>query len=334
MSRFNRLRGFTIIELLVVIAIIAILMAILLPAVQYAREAARRISCRNNLHQFGLALHNYQSTHRLFPPSGIRGQGAGTNYCDPGEVPVFDNPTACTDYQSWTTMTLPFQDQAVLANQFNYEVAWSDPENRPAVSTPLAVFRCPSTPGANRRDEHHVVGAAATDYGATTEVEKYVYTEIFGVPDPGSLARRGVLNERYPGGPEAVRDGLSNTIVLTECAGKPVTWVQGRLMTAEDFAEYDDDEIIEVNGEYVADDGIGWADPDNGISISAFQGFNEEDRPVFINAVNAGAAYSFHPGGVQILLADGSVRFISETMDGCIFTNLCTRAGGEIISDF
>ncbi|MCA9063282.1 MAG: DUF1559 domain-containing protein [Planctomycetaceae bacterium] len=333
--KLQRIRhGFTIIELLTVVAIIAVLIALLLPAVQYAREAARRINCRNNLKQLGLALHNYESTFRLFPPSGIRAQGPGISPCDPGEVPVDGNPSACTDYHSWATLSLPFLDQRVMAAQMDYEVAWSNRRNRRIVCTPLAVFLCPSTPSANRRDDHHVHDAAASDYGATTEVEKYVFTEVFGVPDPGVSSRRGVLHDRAPGKPAAVTDGLSNTIAITECAGKPDAWIRGHRMTIDEFEIYDEDEIIEWNGRFVADDGIGWADPDTSISVSPFQGFSGNDRPVFINAINAGAAYSFHPGGTQILLADGSVHFLSDSIDGWLFISLCTRAGGEALSEF
>jgi prepilin-type N-terminal cleavage/methylation domain-containing protein len=330
----RRRQAFTVIELLVVIAVIAILIALLLPAVQSAREAARRMQCRNNLKQMGLALHNYQSTHRVFPPSELNSRGdAG---CDPFEVAVEDNLSHCTDYQSWTALCLPFLDQTALANTYDYNSAWSSLKNREAVSTQLAIFQCPSTPAADRVDRFHVVGAAAaSDYGSVNRVAKQVYSDVFGVPVPSQAARQGALAEYTANHPASITDGMSNTLMLAECAARPQAYVMGSRMTDSQFTSYTDDEIVRVGSELVADDGIGWADPDVGFHV---KGVGHDGvtvyGPVFVNGINSGEAYSFHPGGAQALLSDGSVHFLSEQIDSWVYVTLCTRAGGEIVGEF
>src|SRR5262245_10604170 len=126
----NRRKGFTLIELLVVIAIIAILIALLLPAVQQAREAARRTQCRNHLKQIGLALHNYESTHLLFPPSCINNPFS-TGTIDGITFP--DNEMTATTGFGWGAMLLPYLDQAPLYNQFNFNTAcWAIANKTPA----------------------------------------------------------------------------------------------------------------------------------------------------------------------------------------------------------
>jgi len=332
-TRKQHRRAFTVIELLVVIAIIAILVALLLPAVQGAREAARRMQCRNNLKQLGLALHNYQSTHGVFPPSELNAPGDAA--CDPFEVAVEDNPTACTDYSSWTVLCLPFMDQSALARTYDYNSPWSDLVNRNAISTPLPVFQCPSTPGAVRIDLNHVIGAAATDYGSVNRVDKRVYSDVFGVPVPSQAARHGALAEYYANRPSEISDGMSNTLMLAECAARPDAYVMGQIMTPAQFLAYTDDEIVLQGTQLVADDGIGWADPDVGFHV---KGVNTDGvtvyGPVFVNGINTGETYSFHSGGAQALLSDGSVQFLSQNIDGWVYISLCTRAGGEVVGEF
>ena len=150
--------GFTLIKLLVVIAI---LISLLLPAVQQAREVAWRTQCKNNLKQLALALHNYESTFTTFPPSQL----------DP-KFEIEDNPGMESNYQPWTTMSLPVVDQANLQNLIDFNTARNSLANRPIVGTQLAVMKCPSAPGGSRIDPDWVTGTAAGDYGAINEVKK------------------------------------------------------------------------------------------------------------------------------------------------------------------
>src|SRR5262245_42284075 len=142
----DRSPGFTLIELLVVMAIIGVLTSLLLPAVQQAREAARRTQCKNNLKQIGIALHNYESSHGLFPPSCIinpyvRGSIDGISFPDSLMV--------CTTGFGWGAMLLPYVEQAPLYNQFNFSTACWAIANKVPAATPVQVFLCPSATGGS-----------------------------------------------------------------------------------------------------------------------------------------------------------------------------------------
>ena len=334
MHRIRRRRGFTLIELLVVIAIIAILIALLLPAVQQAREAARRTQCKNNLKQLGLALHNYESSFGTFPPSRLLPNATlvpGGKY----SITNADGNPGDTTYSSWTTLILPYIDQANISNKYNSDFPWFDPTNRTMIGVPLEVMTCPSTPGNNRTDSYHVPGAAAGDYGSINEVKKKVYTVVLGLPQPAAQARAGVLSKGQNNRIRDVTDGTSNSILLAEAAGQPNVYITHGLMNAADFAAYTDDKIATFGGNFVPVDGTGWADPDSGFSINgATTDGLTKYGPKVINAINVSEVYSFHVGGAQFTMADGSVRFISENIDLLTFISLCTRAGGEVVGEF
>jgi len=327
--------GMTLIELLTAIAIIGTLLGMLLPAVQQARESARRMSCLNNLKQVGLALHGFQASHEAFPASKVAAQGPSSGVCDEFELEVEDNPGKCTAHQSWTASCLPFMEESSLAAKYRCRDPWSSLRNRSAVATRLPIFLCPSAPDQDRVDEHYVRGAVAADYATISQVDVETYTDVFGVPDPGIDARRGALAEYAPNPPRQIVDGLSQTLMAAESAGRPQIYMLGRLFDAEQLARYQGDEVDAVDGQFVADDGIGWADPEVVLSV---KGASEDGvvpfGPRMINAHNMGEAYSFHGGGALFLFADGSARFLRENVDPWTYVSLCTRAGGEVVDDF
>lgn len=328
-------KGTTVVELMVVVAIAAIAASLALPAILFARESARLTDCRNNLRQIGLALHNYHTALGTFPPSKIGAHMWSHDAEEPDDLEIEDNPDRVTEYASWTVMCLPFLEQRSLAARYNPALPWSHLANREVVSARLAVFECPSTPDIGRRDQTHVVGAARTDYGAVGEVEEGVYTDLFGVPCPGEFARRSVLAEHSANPASEVLDGLSNTIMVGECNGRPQTWVLGKPMSAAQFAAYDDDDVIEVNGRYLANGGIGWADPEAAFDVVGVMADGVETfGPRMINGTNAGQPYSFHPNGAMFLMGDGAVRFLHQDIDPWTFVSLATRAGREITDDF
>ena len=325
-GRGNSKAGFTLIELLVVIAIIAILIALILPAVQQAREAARRTQCRNNMKQLVLALHNYEGTHMVLPASRLYPKSV--IHDNPGSDPLYPN---LSSYQSWTTMVLPHIDQANLQHDLDFNYAWHAAENRHAISHQVSTFVCPSAPSSDRTDPNWVVGAAAGDYNNITEVKKKVYSQVLGLPEPSEASRAGVLSKGYANKFAHVRDGASNTICLAEVAGQPFIWTSEGQMNADRFAAYTDDKVVDLGGTYVSADGTGWADPDNGFAINgATKDGLTKYSTYMINRINTSEVFSFHPGGAVVALADGSVRFVSESIDTKVFVDACTRAGGEI----
>lgn len=204
--RFVSARGFTLVELLVVIAIIGVLVGLLLPAVQAAREAMRRASCQNNLHQIGLALHNYHAAHNKFPPGAIEVR------------PQFPNGKQL----AWSAFVLPFMEQSGLHEQIDFKLAFDAPENEPAAATILPGFLCPSTP----RSDGLMQGRGASDYGG-------IYGQrITGRNDPpnGMMLHDRALAMRD------VLDGSSHTVMISEDAAFPDgQWINGRNLFDQAF---------------------------------------------------------------------------------------------------
>jgi prepilin-type N-terminal cleavage/methylation domain-containing protein len=195
-------RGFTLIELLVVIAILAILIGLLLPAVQKVREAAARMSCQNNLKQLGLALHNYENANGGFPPAR----------------------RTTPHLHGWIALTLPYIEQGNLFDRYDQNVNWDHgnndlPANHSVNSTLLKVLHCPSSP-PNRTGTN---GRAITDYTALNDVQNNAFTGT----RPADPTRRGVLGLNVMRRITEVTDGTSNTLLLIEDAGRNQLWVSG-----------------------------------------------------------------------------------------------------------
>lgn len=199
-------RGFTLIELLVVIAIIAILIALLLPAVQSVRESARRMQCLNNLHQIGLALHSYHSTHNCLPPGGLEPR------------PVWPNGKQF----AWSAYILPYLDQANVSSGIDFNYGFDHPINAVIAATPLSVYVCPSTP----RQSMLTKGMGATDYGG-------IYGErILTTNNPP----RGVMIYGQAIRFRDITDGTSTTLAISEDAAfRDGQWINGRNLFDQAF---------------------------------------------------------------------------------------------------
>ena len=298
----RRNRAFTLVELLVVIAIIGILVALLLPAVQAAREAARRMSCQNNLKQLGLALHNYHDTHKALPASST---GAPNH--------------------TWAPFLFPFIEQSNLYDQYNWHRNWDHPSNQPTIATDVSVFRCPSAPGgSSRRDTvRRGILAATTDYAPIAGVSSIVVRSGY-IPNTdlrGAIVARDYIRMAQ------ITDGTSNTIFIGEDAGRPTFWISSGRGPNNNTPGGGN---LSVRNGRVR--GAGWADTSNAIPLHTFR--NDGLRvpgPCPINCTNNNEAFSFHPGGVDTVFADGSVRFLNETISIPTYAGLITRSGGEVV---
>jgi prepilin-type N-terminal cleavage/methylation domain-containing protein len=314
LRRFPPRRGFTLIELLVVIAIIAILIGLLLPAVQKIREAANRIKCQNNMKQLGLGLNNYESQHGFFPPGAITNSTAVAAVQVRQKVGV-PNPT----FHSWSVFVLPFIEQDNLVRQYNFGANWYDLVNQPVRETQLSIMVCPSTPGGKNRFAQKTVSglsvrAAAGDYAPDNAYSTAL--EGLGLVDP-TVNPNGVLQVNAVWSIPEISDGASNTSVLAEDAGRPARWQQGKMVSA------------------TAQSDGGWADRDNEYITHGFTTNGATSPgPCHTNCTNDNEVYSFHSGGANHVFADGSVHFIKASMDIRMFVKLLTRAGGDVVTDF
>lgn len=337
-------QGFTLIELLVVIAIIAVLIALLLPAVQQAREAARRTQCKNNLKQQGLALMNYESTHKVFPPARI----------DLGPTPAYFQA-------SWTQMILPYIDQGPLYQAYNFNLTWSDPANLPVTTVNIPAFMCPSVasqrlvPPSSVLDGVGIPYPTATPYGfcdyGSMNAVRPAYFLSNGLPVPplttatNTKTPANKSNYEWDGGLKkfaatpiaAISDGTSNTMMCVEDSGRPQIYVLGKATTS------------------TTKDGWGWADIQAGYSLdgTTADGLTTGKAdcvvpsgpctmtkpttgtaPYGVNMTNDSEMYAFHVGGAHVLMCDGSVRFISANIAASTLGALATRNTGDIVGDF
>jgi len=292
-SRNSQRRGFTLIELLVVIAIIAVLIGLLLPAVQKVREAAARMQCANNLHQLGLALQNYHDVYGSFPPGQVRAPYAWW-----------------TVNHGWAVFILPYLEQQSLYDAYHWDQALAAQANQGVVARPLKNFCCPST---SEQDRYDTKGGLLPSYGGKAACGDYAPTWYV---DPALTTgdSQGVLAPNCMTKLTDITDGTSNTILLTEDAGRPRQWRAGRP---------GDDQTIE---------GGPWAGFWTGITLqgSTFDG-TSRPGPCAVNCSNDHEVYSFHPGGANAVFADGSVRFLPEGMNNRVLAALITRAGGEVV---
>jgi prepilin-type N-terminal cleavage/methylation domain-containing protein/prepilin-type processing-associated H-X9-DG protein len=322
--------AFTLIELLVVIAIIAILIGLLLPAVQKVRDAAARMSCQNNLKQLALAAHNYESAYGYFPAS----------------------KRTTRPQRSWAPDLLPYLEQAnvVSGAYYNLDENWwrTIGEVAPNVGLPvpngtttqmyLKIFNCPSTPNQPRVQdkfetppEQNKVGST-TDYFAVEGVNAAIAADLGGVVPPGDL--RGVLRV-FTEGPTritTVSDGTSNTVLFGEDAGREDVYRQGRLVGRA--------QTNKSLPNCARARGGAWATNDNPYEIGqridwCSGGSIPTSIPMKINASNEWGFlyYSFHSGGANAAFTDGSVRFLREGAQLTTLVAQATRAGGEVFPD-
>ncbi len=336
----RHLRGFTLIELMVVVAIIALLIALLLPAVQAAREAARRAQCSNNMKQLGLALHNYQMTWGGMPPSAI----------------VVTRPSGAL----WTSdfgglaRILQYVEQGNIYNALNLSSSYGDPGNLTATAQTIGVFICPSEVRTDREPNGTFGIVGPTNYG-------FCLGDWFVWAGPGGGAiTRSAFGPNLSRSWAAFTDGTSQTMMMAEVKNwQPNIRDCGPLSQIHDPnnipSPYADPKTIapEYQGTgctYHPEGHCEWPEvavhhigmttawPPNkrtpgstGYSVPDVDLNSMRERiggPTFA----AVTSRSYHPGGVNIVAGDGSVRFVKSSVDGFVWRALGTVAGGEVLS--
>lgn len=295
-------RAFTLIELLVVISVIGVLIALLLPAVQAAREAARRAQCVNNLKQLGLALHNYEGTHLTFPSGYVSNFNATGDDTGPG--------------WGWSPMLLPQFEQTPLFNSINFTLPIEVAANQTSRLVTVGSYLCPS-------DRSQVYWAVNRDIATGAprqdicQVAPSNYVAMYGVGEPGPDGN-GLFFRNSKVGLRDIIDGTAQTIALGERSHRlgEATWV-GSVTNAIMFPT-DNDDI----GRYRAE-------TSSGMTL----GHVGEGRGPGDPRSDVNTFYSLHAGGgVNFLFADGHVAFLKATMDYRAYKALSTRAGGEVVS--
>lgn len=349
-------RGFTLIELLVVIAIVGILIGLLVPAVQAARESARRTQCSNNLRQLGLALQGFEGTFRHFPP-GFSSSPTSNGWVPPGEYvdPVTWN---ASPGWGWGAHLLPFLEGSTVHDQIDFEFAiWAN-RHRVIVQTQFSFFLCPSSSGDTQpfavvdsnRDPFSPDGVTPIILGRSHYVASHGQESAWG-PEAGSDLTGVVFSDIYSfttknvavygdvsrvaDGPfyrnsktrtASVRDGLSNTIFLGEhsSALSDKTWV-GVVPGATVHPNFSSPE----NGpDGAATLVLYHMGPSGGeLDITGFPIIHPVNYPTF----HVGQMYAEHPGGGNVCMGDGSVHFIAETVDLITWAELSSINEGEVV---
>ena len=338
--------GFTLVELLVVIAIIATLVGLLLPAVQGARESARRSQCMSNMRQLALAFLVCADTKKWLPAACYTTDSASTT-----KFPKAPEGNSSRTEHSWRVLVMPFLEEKEPARLYSFAKHWYDSSSNstpPAAvdqslgvrsdanigiaTRPVAVFRCPtaapaakiSVPAAPDKDSARPaigvlrVNPGSTDYEVVTGVKAGVLS-----PDPyagNATNSRGMLDKDLVTRLKHVSDGMSKTVLIVESGGRPHVYRAGK--------------IAQNNGVPEISQSVGWADSLGPFKVDAVTSAGIVGAAANVgmpfNATNDSEAYSFHPGGIHAAFGDASTRFLAEGMDLRAYCSMITRAGGEV----
>ena len=327
------LRGFTLVELLVVIAIIGILVAMLLPAIQAAREAARRAQCMNNLKQMALATLNFENSKKELP-----------------RIYIFDHTidTKAAIHGSHVQI-LPYMEYQPVYDAYTFKQKWTHLLNRKAVDTNIPDFICPSAPSVSDRSRERqgtpgdpqgafadygicgrisppavcrLLGTGIKDrpdwQGMFTGVPEYETDGVNGGCGPTVLNKDGLPILKGQTGRTKIKqvtDGMSHTVMYAPDAARADHWVDGVMIGSPPDPMH-------------TTTGARWADPENEWWAHDLCAGSTS----MINCNNSNEIYGFHPGGVVVALGDGSVPFLADSIDTDIQVSLITRAGEDTVT--
>jgi prepilin-type N-terminal cleavage/methylation domain-containing protein len=341
----RRRLGFTLVELLVVIAIIGVLVALLLPAVQAAREAARRMKCQSQVRQIVLAVHNFENNFKTLPPGVV-------NVGSPGPIPdlaeylkVGALGTSASDYakHGFLSVMLPYLEQAnvlaAAAGGYNFRLDWSDPANQPVSIVRMPIYECPSVGVKhvlNPNSVHPNFFPATSDYWpisrANSNPSVWQGIGLSWPCDPNNTSNCeqifGCLTANRQTRLAQITDGLSNTLMIGESGARQEGWAAGRY--------YDGPRTNTGWGERGA-----WASESNNIVCAGTRGpITPGTSPakvttaaqlpgaLTVNGWNQGELYGFHPSGCTVAMGDGSVRPLSANISMLALQKLAARADG------
>jgi len=344
-----RSRGFTLIELLVVIAIIAILIALLLPAVQQAREAARRTQCKNNLKQIGLALHNYESTFSTFP----MGDCARNSTAGGGEIPQL----------SVHAYILPYIEGGNNYATFDFNSQTNgNPANAQARIQFIPSYHCPSDPGPNRSLIASLIDASSANYmqcmgSHADHFGSLIYPAA--TPNASSPIRprtqyHGVFGRNSKTRIADITDGTSNTALFGEIkkgpngtgslAAVPAGDKRDFMVATNVAATWTGNDLLRPPAACENRATTAWLYRGlqyyRGLLVATYYNHTLPPNARFRDCVTSTtyqghlAARSYHVGGAQICLADGSVRFVSENIDSNVWSGVGTISNGEVSGEF
>ncbi len=339
-------RGFTLIELLVVIAIIAILIGLLLPAVQKVREAAARSTCQNNMKQLSLAMVNYESAYGYFPAAIY------------SQIVLPYNPTNTS--HSWRAFTLAYIEQGSLQSQYDYNRNWYDAttnaqgfSNLRTASTQVKTFLCPSTPSRistttlawNAGPPATIAfptTPGTTDYDTMNGTKEYIYAALNGLTCAASSCKeytnqsRGAMFKNQVTRILEVTDGTSNTLMIAECSARPLVYINRTQVSVSPYPGTSDPvpnnqgiSYLDSEGPFSLDgsdaNGLLWPKNNNNPATAA-------TYPNAFNKTNYNEPYAFHSGGMNVAFCDGHVAFVRETIGMKTFSAVISRAGGEVVT--
>ncbi len=326
----KRRQAFTLVELLVVIAIIGILVSLLLPAVQAAREASRRMSCQNNLKQIGLALHNFEGANRRFPAGYLSVSGVGFRDSQTGDW---------GSGWSWLAILLPHLEQGSLHQSLRWDLPCWDQTNSLAVKTSVPFFLCPSaignTPTVGITDINMNVWQNAV-FARANYVHNVGWNDIWSPPattnyDDTVLGCNGVMYRNSKIRVADVTDGLSNTVFAGERSPYLADAVWAGVVPGGKHFSYNQFASSGTGGPGINYDNAG-------SYVGANSGPSIYEDPQIIHPPNwpggnTDQMYSHHTGGSNVLMGDGSIRFFVDGIRFSVFQALCSRGGGEVIGD-
>ncbi len=365
----ERRGAFTLIELLVVIAIIAVLIGLLLPAVQKVRESAANSQCRNNLKQLGLAVQNYEGVYGVIPFNAVTKNNSQSPYIpySAGTLPTPGNAGGTIGRCSGLVPLLPYVEQNSILGIYTFAVDWSDPANVQAITQQFKLFRCPSSvttdnllmesttyiSGGNNSFAPPISPGASTnilggtlypttkivaqgwsgDYAPATQVKtkkdatgkeisagNALLLPIYPVGNPPSP---GAMRQNTGTRMISIKDGTTQTTLYSEACARDKQYFTGGVLSTDP----------KLDPQAAGNTGMIWADSDNRITVTGVDPNNPTATGACVMNCNnqSGDIYSFHTNGANICFADGSVKFVSQSITLQTLAALVTRQGGEIV---